>query len=163
MSRKILSVLFAALMMCSITACGGGSSSEAPESEPATETPAVTSNRDLPEGDYQEMGEGTVYIVNESGTSENGNVIVIYAAEDLLVTQIGLEAWEFNGGALSYIYIDGMLADKMQLSDTQTVLDLADDKLTAGIHTVEVVQYVDDDPAADMTVYKAMKYEVKEM
>ena len=163
MSRKILSVMFAALMVCSITACGGGSTSEASESEPATETPAVTSDKDLPEGDYQEMGEGTVYIINESGTSENGNVIVIYAAEDLLLTQIGLEAWGFNGGALSYIYIDGMLADKMQLADSQTSLDLAEDQLTAGIHTVEVVQYVDDDPAADMTVYKAMQYEVKEM
>jgi len=77
--------------------------------------------------------------------------------------QIGLEAWEFNGGALSYVYIDGMLTDKMQLADTQTSLDLEDDQLTTGIHTVEVVQYVDDDPAADMTVYKAMQYEVKEM
>jgi len=163
MSRKILSVLFAALMMCSITACGGGSTSEAPESEPATETPAVTSNRDLPEGDYQEMGEGTVYIINGSGTSEDGNIPVIYAEEDLLLMQIGLEAWEFNGGALSYVYIDGMLTDKMQLADTQTSLDLEDDQLTTGIHTVEVVQYVDDDPAADMTVYKAMQYEVKEM
>lgn len=163
MSRKILSILFAALMMCSITACGGGSSSEAPESEPATETPAVTSNRDLPEGDYQEMGEGTVYVVTPAGTSEDGNVPVIYAEEDVWVMQIGLEAWGFNGGALSYVYVDGMLADKMQLSDSQTSLDLADDKLAAGIHTVEVLQYVDDDPAADMTVYKSMQYEVKEM
>lgn len=127
-----------------------------PES-PKQETKA----RDLPEGDYAELGEGTVYIATAGGTSENGNVPVIYAEKDLILKQIGLNAWDFNGGALSFIYVDGMLVDKAQLANTQMTLDLQGEQLSEGLHSVEVVQYENDDPASAMIAYKAMQYEIK--
>ena len=118
--------------------------------------------RDLPEGDYAELGEGTVYVSTPGGTSEDGNIPVIYVDKNTTEYPIGLNAWDFNGAALSFIYVDGMLLDKHQLADTQTSIYLGNDYLTVGIHTVEVVQYENDDPASSMITYKSMQYEAKE-
>ena len=102
-----------------------------------------------------------MYVSTPGGTSENGNVPVLYADANSLVIQIGLSAWDFNGGSLSFVYVDGVLNTKEQLANTQTTLSLSGEAISAGVHTVEVVQYENDDPTASMTVYKSMQYEVK--
>lgn len=181
--KKLLSIFVVLAMMLSLVACGSTVDStketnsaetptvaeateqteatEAIEETEAAETEPVVIERDLPEGDYVELGEGTVYVATPSGTSEDGNIPVIYVDSDIILTQIGLDAWEFNGGALSFIYIDGMLVGKEQLADTQTTLTLSEGQLAVGVHTVEVVQYENDEPGAEMTTYKSMQYEIK--
>lgn len=156
--KKYLAFILAALMLMS--ACGSSSSS-ASASDPAPAESKTEQKRDLPEGNYTELGEGTVYIATPGGTSEDGNVPVIYAEKGTIMMEIGLEAWDFNGSNLSYIYVDGMLLDKQQLADTQSYLTLEADQLTVGTHTVEIVQYANDDPASDMITYRIMSYEVK--
>jgi hypothetical protein len=128
--------------------------------EPVEEEAVEIAEPDLPEGNYQEMGEGTVYIATAGGTSEDGNIPVLYASEDSLI-QIGLNAEDFNGGALSYIYVDGYLLTKEQLANTQTSLELTGSNLAAGVHKVEIVQYENDDPTGAMITYRLAEYEVK--
>ena len=177
--KKFLAILLVVTMAVSLIAC---SSNDEPTIESnSVETPTVVETteateveteatkaeteptaieRDLPEGDYAELGEGTVYVATPSGTSEDGNVPVIYVSDEIML-QIGLSAWDFNGGALSFIYIDGMLVGKEQLANTQTTLTLSDEQLAVGVHTVEVVQYENDEPGTEMTTYKSMQYEIK--
>lgn len=164
--KNIITLLLVLVLSVSLVACGGSEEkASAPVAEPEAveveEPKAEVKARDLPEGDYTELGDGTVYIATAGGTSENGNVPVIYAEKDLILKQIGLNAWDFNGGALSFIYVDGMLIDKAQLANTQMTLDLQGEQLSEGLHSVEVVQYENDDPASAMTAYKAMQYEIK--
>lgn len=116
--------------------------------------------RDLPEGNYAEVGEGTVYISTPGGTSEDGNIPVVYT-EKVILMQIGLNAFNFNGSALSFIYVDGVLLDKQQLANTQTSITLGSQEGAEGIHTVEVVQYDNDDPSSKMIAYRSMQYEIK--
>lgn len=117
--------------------------------------------RDLPEGEYEEMGDGRVYISTPGGTSEDDNVPVMYIASNTLIYQIGINAWDFNGSSLSFVYIDGMLFDKTQMSNTQSTLTLTSDQLTEGFHDIEVVQYVDDCTENEMITYRNMKYEIR--
>ncbi len=117
--------------------------------------------RDLPEGEYEEMGDGSVYISTPGGTSEDDNVPVMYIASNTMIYQIGINAWDFNGSSLSFVYIDGMLFDKTQMSNTQSTLTLTSDQLTEGFHNIEVVQYVDDCTENDMITYRNMKYEIR--
>ena len=124
-------------------------------------TQSSPAERDLPAGDYEEMGVGTVYISTPSETSEDGNIPVVYADTNSLLIQIGLNAWDFNGAALSYVYVDGILVSKEQLANTSTSLSLSESMLDVGTHTVEVVQYENDDPASAMTAYRSMMYEIK--
>lgn len=168
MKKRIISILLCCSAILALTACGGKdntkSETQAPETtaETTSETEAVSNDKDLPDGDYSEMGEGSVYIACAGGTSENGNIPVIYSEKDQVLIQIGLNSTGFNGAALSFIYIDSMEVAKEQLADSQISLDLQDAQLETGIHKVEVVQYTDDDPAADMITYKTMAYEIKE-
>ena len=130
-----------------------------------TNTPAVDdskSEKDFIGDSYSDTGDGTFFLVNSSGTSENGNVIVVYADSDTILEQIGYESSGMNGGALSHVYIDGMLATKEQLGDSQGSLDLSGDSLSSGTHKVEVVQYEDDNVNGAVITYKAASYEVKE-
>lgn len=171
MKKKLLIAM--CIIGCSfLTACGGNNSdnqtkTDAPATqneESKTNTPdeCAASEKDFDGGSYSDTGDGTFLLVNASGNTENGNVIVVYVSADTTLEQIGYETSGMNGGALSYLYIDGMLSTKEQLGDSQGSLDLSGDFLSSGTHTVEVVQYEDDSEENAVTVYKSASYEVKE-
>lgn len=112
-------------------------------------------------GDYEDMGDGTMYIACASGTSEDGNVPVLFEASDTMLDQIGIDSTDMDGSHLSYIYIDGKETAKEQLAESQISLDLQGDAIKAGTHKVEVVQYDNDDPSGTVITYKTASYEVK--
>lgn len=153
--KKILTLLLALTLCFAFVSCGGGDDTGTDQD---AQTPV---ERDLAEGDYSDMGEGTMYLSTAGGTSEDGNVPVLYVEADTMLQQIGLDSEGMDGSILSYIYVDGMEVAKEQLADTQTVIDLGEAQLTEGVHTVEVVQYADDDTAGEMVTYKSAQYEVK--
>ena len=158
MKKIFYAFLIFAISVCFV-ACGSEDTSTSKNSEEATV------ERDLPEGDYSDMGDGMMYISTESGTSENGNVPIIYLdpEEEVWVLQIGMYTEGFNGSLISYINVDGVEISKEQLGDAQISIDLEKDQLTEGKHKVEVVQYTDNDKSKDMVTYKSAEYEVKSM
>lgn len=156
--KKLLFTVTLLTFSLYLTACG---SKESNTGTTETTVEAETATKDLPDGDYSDTGEGTMHLATAGGTSENGNVPVVYAAADTSLLQIGLNASDFNGSNLSYIYIDGYLLDKQQLADSQITLTLEKNNLAVGVHKVEVVQYENDDTASTMTTYKTASYEIK--
>ena len=174
MKKKIVTLMLIGMMAVSATACGSSSDTTDNTTQSTEDSSNTTDNttqentsdstdtqKDLPDGDYQDMGDGTFHIACAGGTSEDGNIPVIYVSSDTMLTQFDVVTEGFNGSALSYIYIDGMLASKEQLSDSQQAVDLSGDMITVGTHKVEIVQYESDDPTADMTTYKSASYEIK--
>ena len=123
-----------------------------PEPEPA-ET--------IPEGDYSDIGSGTMYVSTPAGTSEDGNVPVLYVDDDTFYESIGLDAWDFDGSKLSYIYINGILKDTEQLADTQTYIELEGNDLKPGIYKVEVLQFDGDTSTGTVVTYKTASFEIK--
>lgn len=121
---------------------------------------ASTETLELPGGDYEDMGTGTICLYTPGGSSENGNVPIIFIDGEALL-QIGLDSLDFDGSKLSYIYVDGMLVAKEQLANSQISLDLSGDMLSVGTHTVQVVQYNSDDSSGEMITYKSANYETK--
>lgn len=174
MKKKIVTLMLIGIMAISATACGNSSGTTDNTAQSTKDSSNTTDNtsqedtsdstdtqKDLPDGDYQDMGDGTFHITCAGGTSEDGNVPVIYVSSDTMLTQFDVVTEGFNGSALSYIYIDGMLASKEQLSESQQAVDLSGDMITVGTHKVEIVQYESDDPTADMVTYKSSSYEIK--
>lgn len=127
-----------------------------------TESAPVESEKDFNGDSYSDTGDGVFLVVTAGGNSESGNVPVVYAAADTSLLQIGYETTGMNGGSLSYVYIDGVLLTKEQLSDSQGSLDLSGNTLAIGVHKVEVVQYENDATDATVTTYKTASYEIKE-
>lgn len=168
--KKFITTLMAALMIsATLAACGGSTqvnkkqetAGSGTKMEQQEEPQPETVTLDFPEGDYDEIGEGNVYIINESGTSEDGNVPVIFEDPESAFDIMGLEAWDFNGKNLTYIYVDGMEIATEQLADTQTSIELNGPARNVGTHRVEIVQYDSDKPDGEIITYRKMEYEVK--
>lgn len=160
MKKKCLFI--ALLCVFTLSGCGNSSAStDTPASDSKTESP-VESKKDFTGDTYSDMGDGVFLAVTAGGDSDNGNIPVVYSDSDTSLLQIGYKTTGMNGGALSHIYIDGMLLTKEQLSDSQGSLDLSGDFLTVGTHKVEVVQYENDATNGTVTAYKTASYEIKE-
>ena len=168
MLKKIGILLLSLIFVLSFTACGSGSDTTEDNGDTtAVEEPATDNDveRDFPEGDYEEIGNGTMYVITPSGSSEDGSVPVLYvdvSDRDNILESIELDAWDYDGSVLSYVYIDGMENTKEQLADTQTTLGLTGNELSEGVHVVEVVQFEGDDPAGEILSYRSTSYEVKD-
>ena len=159
--KKVIVFLMAMMMIFTFSACGGGSSDEKKSDEKQTETV----KRDLPKGDYKDVGDGTFYLTGPSGSTENGDKIVIYPDENSTPHAfVGIELWDLDGSVQTYIYVDGVEMDKQQGgAGYQGSIDFDDNSLwaiTEGEHEVEAVQYADNDTSKDMTFYIAVKYTV---
>lgn len=150
MMKKLLAVLLAAMFLA---ACGNDKPAESKaEAEPKTEPEVVT-----------EMGSGNFYLVNESGSTKDKESIEVMVEKDTSLLQIGIETEGIDGSLVSYIYIDGKLATKEQLSDSQASLDLSEDFLKPGDHQVVLKQYPDNDEKADPVTVKVANYKVSEL
>lgn len=171
MKKKIITLILATSMAFSFTACGSEKAESAPTNSTTSvntdseesDTSAETTNstpKDLPDESYQDMGTGTICLYTPGGSSENGNIPIIFVDSETLI-QVGLDSLDFEGSKLSYIYVDGMLTTKEQLAHSQISLDLTGDMLSVGTHTVQVVQYDSDDPSGKMITYKSANYEIK--
>ena len=163
MKRRTLALALGLIMALGLTACGGSEDPAPAETNETNETQTEepeAAEKDF-SGDYTDTGAGTIEVVTPSGSSADGVTPFILIQPDTLVDSIGLNAWEFDGAKISYIYVDGMLHSREQLADTQISLDLQGDTLTEGEHSVEVVQYDNDDPSGNVVVYKSAAYEIK--
>lgn len=146
MKRIIVCLIAVTLLLC---ACSGSEAT----------TPA---KKDFDGSAYSDTGAGTFYLINESGTTENGNTITVYADKNTTVTSIGADAFGFDGSVLSHIYIDGMEHSKEQLAESQITITLEKETLAPGTHTVECVQFENDDVNGTVITYKSGQYEVVE-
>lgn len=105
----------------------------------------------------EETGTGKVNLVNESGSTENGNILYVMYQEDMILMPLGLESEGMDGSKPTIIYLDGEVLGQEQLSDSQTSIELRGDALEKGIHNVEFIQK----DGENVTFYHIAKYEVK--
>ena len=168
--KKILVFCLSLSMIFAFVSCGGGSSedSQTADQEKTTEeaAPATEVTKDLTEADYEDVGNGSFYLTGPSGSTENGDEIVLYPEMDTWPhAYVGIELWDMDGSVQTFIYVDGVEMDKQQVGDGyQGSIDFDDDSLwaiTEGEHKVEAVQYADNDPSNDMTFYRSATYTVK--
>ncbi|MGH4050935.1 MAG: hypothetical protein ACREVX_06220 [Clostridium sp.] len=163
--KKSIAILSIILITLSFVGCSSPSKNEEitnkktvveKKAEPTVEVIRIKT----PAG-IKDTGKGRIEIDTPSGNSNDGVVPFIYADKETVLTQIGLNAWEFDGAKLSYIFVDGILNFKDQLGDTQTSITLKENDLKIGNHTVEVTQYDNDKMDGKISTYKLDSYEVK--
>jgi hypothetical protein len=173
--KKMVAIILALMMAAAAAGCGASAptssrsqkSVETLSGEESTngESPDndLTSSavERLPDGDYKDIGKGTLIIATEGGTSENGNLPVIFVDKSTVMDGLGIHTSEFDGSKLSYVYVDGVLNSKDQYGHTDTSINLKRQNLTVGTHKVEVVQYDTDKLGGKVVTYKMASYEVK--
>lgn len=177
MRKKIVVLLMSCMLSFSFVACGNSKTeSQEPKEQVENEVDVEKddaddtneqdddndSERDFPAGNYTNTGSGSFSVQTPAGDSADGSVPVLFVSDDDTLIQIGYLAESMDGSHLSYIYVDGMEVSQEQLAEmTQGVLDLHDDTLEEGVHTIEVVQYSTDKPDGEIVTYKTCQYEVK--
>lgn len=160
--KNLFTTCLAATLALTLVACSGNKNGNTKE-ETKTENTAVAEKEKTKTAPVEEteVGQGTFYLENESGTTENGDPIVIYDGGDTQLMQIGITTSGFDGGKLTYVYVDGDLLTKEQFGDTATVLELESKQLKEGTHKVVLKQYENDDEKTDPVTVKFASYEVK--
>lgn len=165
----IISMCALCLYGCGNTSLSNNNSSASAENESSGISESTSVNEDtgssyssIPSGTFSDTGIGEITLYTSGGDSDNGNVPVIYTDSGDLLIQLGLGSENFDGSKLSFIYIDGNLVDKEQLSNLSEVsVDLQDFMLNPGKHKVEVMQFDNDDTSTQPITYKTESYEIK--
>ena len=159
MKKKFIPLVILAAL--SLAACGSSdNSSSANSSSKPSESTTVSSaesKKDLPSED---QGTGTMYLSGPGGTTENGETLTIFDDGDTQVMQIGMDVSELDGNKISYIYIDGMLSSKDQLSTGQSTINLEKEYLVPGKHTINLIQYDNNKEDGSIITNKIANYEV---
>lgn len=157
-------------MLLMLAACAKEETSEpTPEnSKQVAEQPEQANKKEeskypFPEG-TQATGIATITVSTPAGSSEGGNVPVLFVEKDSLMQQIGMDLANFDGSKQTFIYLDKIFVNTEQVVElTQTSLTLEQkDGLKPGIHTVTAVQFEGDDPTAAVTTYTETQFESKE-
>lgn len=158
--KKILSILMVLTLTFGLVACSSKETKEeSKENNKPKQEQAKKESIKMPD---KEIGKGKIELSTPGGTSEGGKVPVLMVSKDDQIVQIGLNAMEFDGSKLSYIFVDGEEVAKEQLAETQTSIDLKGSALKAGKHKVEVVQFNNDKKDGKIITYKTSSYECKE-
>ena len=107
----------------------------------------------------EQKGEGNVILRTPGG---EGKDVILIVDKNTHMTSIDLDAEnvDINGNEPTRVYIDGKENTTLQLSkdvQSQTMLNLDKDLLTAGKHIVEVIQEIN----GEQTFYRKLTYTVK--
>lgn len=174
--RRVFVLMMAISMIFVFASCGGNSAEDTSAEEPKTateetaeaeETPtAAAPERDLPEGSYEDKGDGGFFLASPSGSTRDGADVVLFPDKNSSpMAFLDYELEDMDGSVQTFLYIDGVEMDKQQVgAGYASSFMLGEDSLfalTDGEHKVEAVQYADNDPSGEMTFYRAETYTVK--
>ncbi len=135
--------------------------------DPQNEKPAEPE----PEPAQEYSGNTKAYIINPYDPTEdtsNGYEAIVYKNMDSdppVIVNYGAE--DVYKPSYMYIYLDGVEV-KVDELDERTwgysgILKLNDaDQITNGVHTLEFVQYVDDDPAGEQRFYQSVEFTIED-
>lgn len=156
--KKIL-----ALLLISVLIVGCDSPTQKEEATEVVEEGAVQEAVEEEEMifEIEEIGQGSFYLENESGTTENGDPLIIYEDGETQLLQIGIMTNEFDGSKLTFVYVDNELLTKEQYSNSQSTLTLEQKHLKEGLHQVVLKQFENDDDSTEPITVKFAEYEVK--
>jgi hypothetical protein len=88
-------------------------------------------------------------------------VPVFEKTDTLVATDIKVGTEGFSTSRATYVYVDGELVAVYD-STADVTVRLSGSKLDVGTHTVEAVQYPDNDPSGAVTLYRKAVYEVED-
>lgn len=151
-------------MAVALGACGGQAQQHGTDSgqtaQQAPQTEDSTTKKDFDGSGLSEVGDGSVMLRTQAGTTEGGNVPKLTVPKDTQLTQVELDTNGLDGSAVTHVYVDGVEATKGNFGDAQVPLDLKGSALAAGTHTVDVVQFQGNEVGGTVTLYRKLGYEI---
>lgn len=121
------------------------------EEKEVVEVEEVTTESEYPYPTNDEaIGEAILTISTPSGTTEEGNIPVLFVSDADSMIQIGADYDYFDGGVETFVYINEVFITIEQAGERyQSSLSLWEDNLKPGDYEVVAVQYTDNDPSKE--------------
>ena len=161
-ANRGLYALVAVLLSVSLVGCGASDAPDTTNKE--TEAPQATQEAPVEKKavieDVEDIGEGECYLTGPGGDTKEGDTVQLFVSPDTVMMDIGIDAEGMDGSKLSYIYVDGNLVQKEQMSDYQGSITLKDNLLDPGVHQVTVKQYDNNSEDGAVVFQHAMQYEI---
>lgn len=144
----------------SLAGCGSSPEKKVQDTPKAVTTQEqAVAKKDFDGSKQEEIGEGTVTLYTAAGSTENGNVPKMTLAKDI-ATQLDIDTRGLNSAVVTYIYVDGIENMKANLGDSQQTFTIQGDAVKEGSHTVELVQFKDDNTSSEVVFYRKLTYQV---
>lgn len=106
--------------------------------------------------------KGSIIVVTPAGTSENGNIPTVFIKKDTIIQQVEIELSNFQEDKEVFLYVDKIFEDRHSVSNfTDTTIELKEETLKPGIHTITAVQFENDDPSGKVISFAEAKFENK--
>ncbi|WP_144507314.1 hypothetical protein [Bacillus mycoides] len=159
-----------------LTGCGSVEIVDDTKNQPKQKQKAETNTektKDYPfPTETESVGEGELIITTSEGNSKNGEVPA-EMMEDVLIAHLPVKLAKFQEDKLIFIYVDKKCHLKKQVEELKesgvildgfvaTHLDLIEDQLKPGIHTVTAVQFEGDEPSGKVLNFTEAKFEITE-
>lgn len=163
MKKVLLSLLFGAVIL---TGCGSNDKTDTADKSSESKAETSVSTKEVVSdkfADETDKGEGTFNIAYKSGSTADGEEVVVFYDKNTFPTEISVITKDIDGSKLSYIYADGQLVVKEQLGDSQRGVQIQDVKtaITEGDHKLQLVQYEDDKEDGTVVTFKEQPYTIK--
>jgi hypothetical protein len=159
--KQFFCLLLICIFAIALLGCGGEAKQNGDAKQDAQKTAAKTSEYPFP-ASTDTVGSGNVIVNTPSGTSEDGNVPVLFVEPDAALVQIGADLENFSGDKEVFLYVNEIFVDKIQGGElVQSTVSLEEDNLKPGKYTLSAVQYEDNDPAKSVVEYHEAKYKIE--
>lgn len=129
---------------------------EAPVTEVA-EDEGEEKSEDNAGADAEDVGEGSFYLKNESGTTENGDPIAVTYDESLGYISVGIVTSGIDISRQTAIYVDDTLMTLGYFEAPETEI-IIPQQLEDGPHNLILKQFKDDDREGEPTLVKSAPF-----
>jgi uncharacterized lipoprotein len=169
---KVKKILIGMMVVGLLAGCGSQSTqttkneknakNEVKTTETTQKTDETSPKSKYPFPNAAPVGDGKLTVSTPAGSSDGGNVPVLFIKPDELV-QIGAMMENFQGDKQTFVYVDKIFNSTEQAGQMhQTSINPGKNDLKIGVHTVTAVQFDNDDPAIGKVInFVEAKYEVK--
>ena len=121
----------------------------------------VVKNSSIVFPNQRECGDGIFYIYFASGSSEYGRVPEVYVNQEFPFGYVDYCAYGVDNSVPIHVYIDGKQIDVSYVGyRLQRSMSFSGNEMKKGIHTVEMIQYENNNPKGKVITYRKAQYKV---
>ena len=167
MKKNLFKIATVIMLIVALVGCGNknnaadnNASKEAEKKEEAPVT-EVAKDEEKPEEkeseNAEDIGEGSFYLKNESGTTENGEPITVSYDESVGFIHMGIVTSGIDISRQTAIYVDDQLMTLNYFEAPETEI-IIPQQLEDGPHNLILKQFKDDDREGEPTLVKSAPF-----
>lgn len=164
MKKNLFKIAIVFMLIATLMACGNKNNAAENKEDKKEEAPAteVAKDEEKPDDkaseDAEDIGEGSFYLKNESGTTENGEPITLTYDESLGFIPVGIVTSGIDISRQTAVYVDDTIMTLNYFEAPETEIMLMPDQLEEGPHKLVLKQFKDDDREGEPTLVKSAPF-----